>query len=596
MIKPTEENKLDGGSVERLIETFKENNKEPTRSAEKRKRAQSPPRPTNGKQKWDTKSTTYQQTMSAAVAGKRVLHGKKDVFKVPLENIVESVTYSTREKSEVFVETIKKSMHSEIKMDSIAYLVSEGNPLDENGKLLDKNLYVLGGTHYLAALKKINEEKQMVEINAVIFKDLSDEETLWLGTQHNLSQHMCRRISAKEYMTNFRRLLLEGADLHKEPPQNPPKDWRLKCQGLLPEGKNINSYSPWLGMCRCPLSTWKLLEKVFEMYEKGEVTGMKKVGTTLESHRLWRELLKLDVQAKDKILKDIVDKRFSIGDAIQDAQNRQCLDRVRDTIAEQLDMEWLEIEEKYGSRVSSEVLLPYARLDNVELVPIVLNEFIEDLRDPGKRMGNYESLWKRGDEQLSVSLQQGTPLSPSQSNANVVFMEMTDDGDSYGKDEIRLIIQKNRNRSQRQLFIVFTAFSIIPDVLNLAEELKLEPEVVVLREAECRKQKLTDTTFPESVRPVVILKKVSSSVLQMYNMPINGHISNCFESLHDLLQVCIFPSDTVVDTTLDVDIAQELVCKELQVTASDGDLTVYKTKLSSCTQCEQIGIGESQTD
>ncbi|KAJ7326109.1 hypothetical protein OS493_027960 [Desmophyllum pertusum] len=403
------------------------------------------------------------QTMSAAVAGKRVLHGKKDVFKVPLENIVESVTYSTREKSEVFVETINKSMHSEIKMDSIAYLVSEGNPLDENGKLLDNNLYVLGGTHYLAALKKINEEKQMVEINAVIFKDLSDEETLWLGTQHNLSQHMCRRISAKEYMTNFRRLLLEGADLHKEPPQNPPKDWRLKCQGLLPEGKNINSYSPWLGMCRCPLSTWKLLEKVFEMYEKGEVKGMKKVGTTLESHRLWRELLKLDVQAKDKILKDIVDKRFSIGDAIQDAQNRQCLDRVRDTIAEQLDMEWLEIEEKCGSRVSSEVLLPYARLDNVELVPIVLNEFIEDLRDPGKRMGKYESLWKRGDEQLS----------------------------SYGKDEIRLIIQKNRNRNQRQLFIVFTAFSMIPEVLNLADKLKLEPEVVVVRESECRKHKLT---------------------------------------------------------------------------------------------------------
>ncbi|KAJ7381425.1 hypothetical protein OS493_001561 [Desmophyllum pertusum] len=44
-----------------------------------------------------------------------------------------------------------------------------------------------------------------------------------------------------------------------------------------------------------------------------------------------------------------------------------------------------------------------------------------------------------------------------------------------------------------------------------------------------------------------------------------------------------------------VDIAQELVCKELQVTASDGDLAVYKTQLSSCTQCEQIGIGESQS-
>ena len=65
----------------------------------------------------------------------------------------------------------------------------------------------------------------------------------------------------------------------------------------------------------------------------------------------------------------------------------------------------------------------------MEFVPIVLNELIEDLRDPVKRMGKYESLCKRGDEQLSVLLQQGTPLSPSQSNADVVFMEMTDDGD-----------------------------------------------------------------------------------------------------------------------------------------------------------------------
>ncbi|KAJ7372559.1 hypothetical protein OS493_019071 [Desmophyllum pertusum] len=284
-------------------------------------------------------------------------------------------------------------------------------------------------------------------------------------------------------MTNFRRLLLEGADLHKEPPQNPPKDWRLKCQGLrLKE-------SPWLGMCRCPLSTWKLRRKCLKCTRKGSHRNEESGHNPGITQVCWRELLKLDVQSKDKILKDIVDKRFSIGDAIQNS--------------------WIwngwKLRKKYGSRVSSEVLLPYARLDNVELVPIVLNEFIEDLRDPGKRMGNYESLWKRGDEQLSISLQQGTPLSPSQSNANVVFMEMTDDGDEH---------------------------------------------------------KLSDTTFPESVRPVVILKKVSSSVLQMYNMPINGHISNCFESLQDLLQVCIFQSDTVVDTTLDVDIAQELVCKE----------------------------------
>ncbi|KAJ7394535.1 hypothetical protein OS493_000350 [Desmophyllum pertusum] len=64
---------------------------------------------------------------------------------------------------------------------------------------------------------------------------------------------------------------------------------------------------------------------------------------------------------------------------------------------------------------------------------------------------------------------------------------------SYGKDEVRLIIQKNRNRNQRQLLLVFTAFSMIPEVLNQADELKLEPEVVVVKESECRKHKLTGT-------------------------------------------------------------------------------------------------------
>lgn len=60
-----------------------------------------------------------------------------------------------------------------------------------------------------------------------------------------------------------------------------------------------------------------------------------------------------------------------------------------------------------------------------------------------------------------------------------------------------------------------------------------------------------DTTFPASVRPVIILKKLTGAVLQTYNMPIHDEVSNYFESLSDLLQVCVFPSDTVLDTTLD---------------------------------------------
>ena len=40
-------------------------------------------------------------------------------------------------------------------------------------------------------------------------------------------------------MTNFRRLYVEDHNTSKDPPENPPKDWRVKCQSLLPEGKVI---------------------------------------------------------------------------------------------------------------------------------------------------------------------------------------------------------------------------------------------------------------------------------------------------------------------------------------------------------------------
>ena len=38
-------------------------------------------------------------------------------------------------------------------------------------------------------------------------------------------------------MANFRRLLFKNADIDQDPPENPPKDWRLKCNSLLSDGK-----------------------------------------------------------------------------------------------------------------------------------------------------------------------------------------------------------------------------------------------------------------------------------------------------------------------------------------------------------------------
>lgn len=44
-------------------------------------------------------------------------------------------------------------------------------------------------------------------------------------------------------MRNFRRLLMNSSNVDQEPPETPPKDWRLKCQGILSEGKVMNYLS-----------------------------------------------------------------------------------------------------------------------------------------------------------------------------------------------------------------------------------------------------------------------------------------------------------------------------------------------------------------
>ncbi|KAL9951328.1 hypothetical protein ACROYT_G043972 [Oculina patagonica] len=269
-------------------------------------------------------------------------------------------------------------------------------------------------------------------------------------------------------MRNLRRLLLESPDVNREPPEQPQKGWRRKCQGLLPDGK--------------------------------------------------------------------------------DAENRSRLQKLSETMSTQLTMPWPEISEKFGSRVSSEVLLPFARLASVESVPIVLQDFLDELRTGIRPLD--ESIWQTETE-VEIHLSQGTPLSPPKNNGNVIILEMTSGDESHSKDEVRLIISKNKNHLQRQLFIVFTDYLFLPQLFELGDELRLDLEIVTLEKDHCRKHEIKDKTLPVGVRPVAIYKKILPAVKQTYNLPLNGTIYNYFQTLESLLQVCIFPSDIVVDTTLD---------------------------------------------
>ena len=60
-------------------------------------------------------------------------------------------------------------------------------------------------------------------------------------------------------------------------------------------------------------------------------------------------------------------------------------------------------------------------------------------------------------------------------------------------------------------------------------------------------------TLPVSCFPVVIMKKISSAVTQVYHLPDPDErvpISNLFKDFHELLGVVCFPTDIVLDTTL----------------------------------------------
>ena len=55
---------------------------------------------------------------------------------------------------------------------------------------------------YRSALRKVFQDKtEKCLVNAAIYVHLTEEEILWLGTQHNNKQHLFRQISAQDYVS-----------------------------------------------------------------------------------------------------------------------------------------------------------------------------------------------------------------------------------------------------------------------------------------------------------------------------------------------------------------------------------------------------------
>ena len=72
---------------------------------------------------------------------------------------------------------------------------------------------------------------------------------------------------------------------------------------------------------------------------------------------------------------------------------------------------------------------------------------------------------------------------------------------------MRLIIQKHKNYLQHQLFLVFTDFLSIPEMVELARDLDLEPEVVVVEMDTWRNHQLTGNRKYDNNQPQQVLTR-----------------------------------------------------------------------------------------
>ncbi|XP_078368346.1 uncharacterized protein LOC144652207 [Oculina patagonica] len=174
-------------------------------------------------------------------------------------------------------------------------------------------------------------------------------------------------------------------------------------------------------------------------------------------------------------------------------------------------------------------------LENVQRVPAFLGEFISDLKESDcdsqgtSQSQKEESLFSC--DEVYLRMLKGTALNlPNNIKPNVILMECGIGDEGFGKDELRLIVQKcSRRECQQQLFLVETTFKMLPQLATLTEELKLESEVMIVKEDEFR--------------------------------------------LHELT------GDTVLDTTLDAQLVKTISCKEVVVLGSDEEIKMYKEKV-----------------
>ncbi|KAL9977142.1 hypothetical protein ACROYT_G014515 [Oculina patagonica] len=160
-------------------------------------------------------------------------------------------------------------------------------------------------------------------------------------------------------------------------------------------------------------------------------------------------------------------------------------------------------------------------LENVQRVPAFLGEFISDLKESDcdsqgtSQSQKEESLFSC--DEVYLRMLKGTALNlPNNIKPNVILMECGIGDEGFGKDELRLIVQKcSRRECQQQLFLVETTFKMLPQLATLTEELKLESEVMIVKEDEFRLHELTAQLVKTiSCKEVVVLG--SDEEIKMY--------------------------------------------------------------------------------
>lgn len=230
------------------------------------------------------------------------------------------------------------------------HLIGENDKQNVDKEHLNGYSYIcLGGNHQrLAAVENHSLYPHMVQYMTLpsnIFVNLTQEEEIFVATNHNIIGHNINRVSHKDMVKLFRSLKPSDIDVESARCEN-TKEWRMRCQQHLPLGSDISSYQSifWISCASDPVYTQILL--IYDLFEQGKLKNQKlkkhesMMTPCLNVTRPWRALMTLPEETVVQMLTKVTSLEYDLDEMTKEAEYLKGTRNIQYALCKLTKMSW----------------------------------------------------------------------------------------------------------------------------------------------------------------------------------------------------------------------------------------------------------------